>query len=205
MTGGEVHLWLVELDAEREPPAEPLSTAERERAERLRDPAAGRRWATSRWALREVLGRYLGQAPGAVALALGEHGKPELAGERPGLEFNLSHSGDLALVAVAGAAVGVDVERIDPDRDFLSLAKRALDGEAVEAIASSPEELRAAAFYAAWTAHEARLKCGGGGFGGPAPAPELTAVTVAVGGGYAAAYAVAGERPRERRYRLDLR
>lgn len=202
---GEIHLWRADLDPDHEPPAALLSAAERQRAQRMRDPVAGRRWANSRWALREVLGRYLGQPPGEVELALGEHGKPELAEPGTGLGFNLSHSGELALVAVAGTAIGVDIERVDPDRDFLALAKRALSAADMDVIASSAPDLRAAAFYIAWTAHEARLKCGGGGLGGPAPAAALTAVSVEVADGYAAAYALAGEPPRERRYRLDLR
>jgi 4'-phosphopantetheinyl transferase len=201
----EVHLWLVDLDAAAAVPDGVLASSEQERAKGIRNPAAGRRWATSRWALRKILGDYLGQGPGEVELAVAEHGKPELAAPGRGLEFNLSHSEGLGLVAVAAAAVGVDVEWIDPDRDFAALAKRALGPEALRAIESSPPEQRAAAFYAAWTAHEARLKCGGGGFGGPGPGPDLTTVPVAVGDGYAAAYAVAGERPRERRYRLELR
>jgi 4'-phosphopantetheinyl transferase len=205
LTDNEVHLWLVDLADVAAVPDGVLTGAELERRERLRDPAAGRRWASSRWALREVLGRYLDQAPGEIELTLGEHGKPELAAPAADLRFNLSHSADLALIAVAGAAVGVDVEWIDPDRDFVALARRALGAEDVRAITASPPQLRAAAFYAAWTAHEARLKCDGGGFGGPPPPRELTAVSVDVGGGYAAAYAVADRRPRERRYRLDLR
>ena len=201
----EVHLWSVDLDAAGALPDGTLTGAELQRRERIRAPQAGRRWAASRWALREILGRYLGRAPGAVELVVTEHGKPTLAAPSPRLEFNLSHSAGLALVAVADAPVGVDVERIDPDRDFLALAKRALNADDVEEIAETPAQQRAAVFYAAWTRHEARLKCGGGGFGDPRPSARALAASVEVDAGYAAAYAVTAGRPsRVRRYRLDL-
>jgi 4'-phosphopantetheinyl transferase len=205
---GQVHLWLVDLDAAGAPPDGLLSAPESERAARMRAAVDGRRWAAARWALRELLGRYLQQQPATVELALEEQGKPRLATTPPPLEFNLSHSRDRALLALApaGHPVGVDIERVDAGRDFPALARRVLDAADAEAIASTSPELRADAFYAAWTAHEARLKCGGGGFGGPPPSDRLTVRPVAVGEGFAAAFAVAGlADPRASLYRLDLR
>ena len=84
-----------------------LDADERERAERLAD---RQRWTVARAALRTVLAGELGVAPRDVAFAISEHGKPELPGSS--LRFNLSHSGDRALIALAsGVEVGVDVER----------------------------------------------------------------------------------------------
>ncbi len=205
---GEAHLWLADLDAAAEPPDGVLSAAERERAAGIRAAVDARRWATSRWALREVLARYLGVAGSAIELARGEHGKPRLAAAPAPLEFNLSHSHGRVLVGVAAAGqpLGVDIERIVPRRDFLALARRALGEAEAEAIAAAPQERRAGLFYAAWTAHEAHLKCGGGGFGVAAPTGTPGARPVDVGDGYAAAFALAAAGdPRGRLYRLDLR
>lgn len=50
----------------------------------------------------------------------GDAGKPALdpAAGLPDLRFNLSHSGDRALIAIAeGVELGVDLERITPKRD----------------------------------------------------------------------------------------
>ncbi len=190
----------------RQFPAGLLDGGELARARRLRSGVASKRWATSRWALREVLSRYLDEDPAAIALGRGEHGKPELASEPARLEFNLSHSGELALVAVSrGRPVGVDVERIAPRRDLLALAQRSLDSDAIRTVRAAGEGQRAAAFYAAWTRHEARVKCGGGGFGGPPPTAPLAVTQLDVGAGYAAATAVPGETaPAHRLYRLDL-
>jgi 4'-phosphopantetheinyl transferase len=162
--------------------------------------------AASRRALQVVLGRYLELPATEVELKPDAHGKPRVAAAQA-LEFNLSHSGELALIAVGGdVAVGVDVEREKPGRDVLALAARILAPQQVEAVRRAAPKRRDAVFYAAWVRHEARLKCGGGGFGGPAPAGPISVTDVAVGPGYAAAVALAGETaPQARLYRLDLR
>jgi 4'-phosphopantetheinyl transferase len=170
-----------------------LPGEERERAERIAAPESRRRWTASRWALRSVLGRYLGEDPAAIELRTGGHGKPELALAPERFDFNLSHSGDLALVAVAaGRQVGVDVERAERDRDFLALAERGLGPEGATAVRAADPALRPAVFYAAWVRREALLKCFGGGLGNPAPRAPAAVADLDVGEGYAAALAVAG-------------
>ncbi len=203
-----VHIWRAELDAPGWPGAERLPAAERERTAAILRPEPARRWIASRWALREVLGRYLGEDPAAIALRAREHGKPELA-ELPGrLDFNLSHSAGLALVAVTvGRPVGVDVERIDPDRDLLALAERGLDPEEAAAVrAAAPGTERASHFYAAWVRREALVKCLGGGLGNPAPAEPVALLSLEPGKGYAAALAAAGSQtPVQRHYSVGPR
>lgn len=188
---GEVHVWGAALDgaSARE---EELPAAERRRAEEIRRPGGRGEWVASRLALRDVLSRYLDVEPGSIRLHAGAHHKPELAGvESP--RFNLSHSGGLALVAVAAEReVGVDVERIEPHRDFLALAARGLGPDAVAALEALAGEERATAFHELWVRHEARLKCGGGGLGGPEPEGPIAVSELTVADGYAAALAVAG-------------
>lgn len=119
-------------------------------------------------ALRVILGRYLGLPADELRFETGSHGKPRLAAPEGELEFNLSHSGSLALVAVARREVGVDVERIR--------AKRPLG------------------FYRRWADREARVKCLGTGLTGAVP-PDSTEPAVHrldVGPGYAASVAFSG-------------
>lgn len=198
----EVHVWRAELDAPGWPGADGLPTPERERAVAILRPEPARRWIAARWALREVLGRYLGEDPATIPLRNGEHGKPELADRPDRLAFNLSHSAGLALIAVAqGRPVGVDVERINPDRDLLALAERGLDPEAAAAVRAATESERAAAFYDGWVRHEALVKCLGGGLGNPSPSQPIALVELDPGEGYAAALAVPGGRtPVQRRF-----
>jgi 4'-phosphopantetheinyl transferase len=168
---GKIHLWWVDLPA-----------------------AEGR--AAARAALRTILAGYLGEPE--PDLAPGPNGKPGLAKAAERLSFNLSHSGGLALVAVVpgDAEVGVDVERLRPRRDLARLARRWLPADDAAAVAAAPAAEREAAFYAAWTRHEARVKCTGAGLAGPAPGPEVEALQLDAGDGYAAAVAVRAGRGR---------
>ncbi|HVS99637.1 MAG TPA: 4'-phosphopantetheinyl transferase superfamily protein, partial [Solirubrobacterales bacterium] len=120
--------------------------------------AAGR--AAARAALGHVLGDYLGgeEAPG---LTVAPGGKSRLADDPGRLSFNLAHSGALALVAIApgGVEVGVDLERLRARRDLVRLAARWLPAAEAAAVAAADPGERERVFYAAWTAHEARVKC----------------------------------------------
>ena len=169
-----------------------LPLPERERAETFLRAEDGRHWARSRLALRRVLSAYLGQEPRQIEISLEENGKPRLA-EAVGLEFNLSHSGELALIVLSSPRpVGVDIEKVEPDRDLLPVAERALDAAAAERVRAAAPGERAAVFYEAWVRHEARLKCLGAGLTGPVPEAPVAVRTLDPGPGYAAAVAVAG-------------
>ncbi|HVV91296.1 MAG TPA: 4'-phosphopantetheinyl transferase superfamily protein [Solirubrobacterales bacterium] len=163
---GEVHVWRVEL------------------------PAEDRRGAARR-ALAAILAAHLGGAAEAE-LGVDENGKPRLARAPGRLSFNLSHSGGLALVAIApgGVEVGVDVERLRPRRDPVRLAARWLPAADAAAVASAPEAEREWVFHAAWTRHEARVKCAGTGLAGRAPGREVVAWQLPIDAGYAAAVAL---------------
>ena len=189
-----VHIWRAALDEEGWPQARELPAEERERAEGFLRDGPARRWVAARWALRRALSRYLDQPAAEIALTTDERGKPRLRdGGDDGLQFNLSHSAGLALVAVTeGRAVGVDVETIVPREDLVSLAERGLPAEEGAAVRAAAPERRAEAFYAAWVRHEARVKCLGTGLGSPAPPTAPAIAPVDVGPGYAAAVAVLG-------------
>jgi 4'-phosphopantetheinyl transferase len=155
--------------------------------------------------LRRVLGRYLGEAPEQIELSRDERGKPRLAAEPGRLAFNLSHSGELTLVAVScGREVGVDVEQVKAGRDLVALAERALGPEDAAAVRVAGEDERTRLFYELWTRHEARLKCLGVGLAGAPtwPSPPVAVEPLPVDPGYAAALAVTGDPVPVRRWTL---
>jgi 4'-phosphopantetheinyl transferase len=201
--GAEIHLWRADLDEPGWGPLDELPAADRNRAERFLRPDPARRWVASRWALRIALGRYLGEGPGKIELTSSSGGKPRLAA-RGRLRFNLSHSEGLALIAVGEEReLGVDLERVDPDRDLLALARAGLDPAAAEAISRAPAARRPEIFYAAWTRREAIVKCFGEGLGAAPRADPVEVIEIDAGDGWAAALAVAGEGiPTIRRFEL---
>ena len=169
MAAGDVQVWAVPLDEARvagQDPESVLSDDERRRAARYSLDAPRRRFVVSRAALRTILGRLLNVAPREVPLTYAGNGKPQLqAGE---LRFNLAHSGELALVAVAtGCAVGVDVERRRPVRQLDEIAERFFAPAEIDAILAVEESQRTEAFLRCWTRKEAILKAIGTGLGYP--------------------------------------
>ncbi|MBB4683788.1 4'-phosphopantetheinyl transferase family protein [Amycolatopsis jiangsuensis] len=170
--GRDVHVWRIAL-ARVLAPGDAygllggLSEDELRRAAQFVVEEERIRFLASHVALRQVLACYTGAGPRAVGLTY-DGGRPVLAG-RTGLEFSLSRSGGLALVAVAsGVRVGVDVEEVRPV-DHTGLAERTLTvGEA--AGVAGPET-----FFRYWACKEAALKADGTGLAGlPGPAFTLT-------------------------------
>ncbi|WP_051716394.1 4'-phosphopantetheinyl transferase family protein [Streptomyces bikiniensis] len=153
-----------------------LDDAARERADRLRQPAARALHLTAHALARTVAGAHLGVPAGELELTAtckrcgGPHGKPRPRGP---LGLSWSHSGDRVVVAVAaGAEIGVDVERIAPFAG--ETADRVLCGPERAVLAGLPESRRPAGFVRYWTRKEALLKATGDGLSVP---PELLHVT----------------------------
>jgi 4'-phosphopantetheinyl transferase len=145
----------------------------------------------SRAALRAILECY---TAGALEFAHGPHGKPYLRGA-PQLQFNLSHSGAVSLVAVAlDVEVGVDIERLRPMPDCLAVAGRFLTPGDASALAETPAVEREWEFFVRWTRTEAMWKARGIGLYGAGTAldGDWTVVPIDAGEEYAAA--VAAER-----------
>lgn len=154
-------LWLLDLAAPRDPEADLalLAPAERQRAVSAAVPDAGMRFAAGRAGLRRLLGAYLCVPPDEVPLRIGPEGKPDLREGEDAFVFNLSHSGDWVLYAVARAeAVGVDIERIRPGRDVDALARRVLSPGERAGFDALPEAARPLHFHRVWVRKEAYLK-----------------------------------------------
>ncbi len=204
---GIVDVWRVplrspELPGERLRAA--LSLDERARVARMKVGAEA--WAIAHGALRVILAHYrLGERPDQLRFENGELGKPRLERGR-GPHFNLATRGDLALVAVASdREVGVDLEREEDITDVERLTREYLSPLEAAAVGATEPARRHAAFFAAWTRHEARRKLHGIALEDAPPIlpPDRLVVVraVAVKAGYAAAIAAEGSawtvRPRE--------
>jgi len=190
-----VHIWRAALDEDGWPGPEGLPPEDRQRAEKFLRKEVARRWVAARWALRRALSLYLGRPATEIELELGEHGKPQLRDEERGLQFNLTHSAGLALVAVTERCpVGIDVEMIAPREGLVALAERALPPEEAATVRAADPSRQLGVFYTAWVRHEALVKCLGTGLGSAPPPSPLAVEPIEVGPGYAAAVAVADAR-----------
>lgn len=164
-----VHVWQANLrvrDAQLHTLSRFLSPDEDERASRFRFQIHRDRFVACRGFLRVLLGYYLRLSPEEIRIAYGPWGKPCLAEQvnPQALRFNLSHSQDLALFAIAiEREVGVDVEMVDKNVDWASIARQSFNPREVAALAALPTDRQPRAICALWTRKEARAKALGEG------------------------------------------
>jgi 4'-phosphopantetheinyl transferase len=146
-----------------------LSPAEHERAARFIFERDRRRYLAAHIALHDILSRYLPIEPVHLSFDLGPNGKPKLhqAPTPSAIEFNLSHSNEMALLAVThGHEVGVDVEHVREKFEFQEVAERFFTAKEVTAMRGLPSTLQRQAFFKCWTSKEAFLKAKGTGLSG---------------------------------------
>jgi len=185
LSPGELHLWKICIGCEGVPLARLwplLSLREAERAAKLGFDHHRARYVRAQAGLRMILSGYLGIEPEAIGFRYGEAGKPFLEDTFSCLEFSLTNSGDLALVALSpGVPVGVDCEQIRDRWDVVAIADRMFTPEQTARVASAAPEDRLRQFHIAWTALEAEVKADGRGLlGRHRPARHRPAVQAAL-------------------------
>lgn len=166
MSDGDIHVWLLHLDQAWATP-DRLSPDEQARAQRYRCRHARHSFVQTRAALRQVLGGQLGLPPLAISLEEGHHGKPRLAASLPRLEFNVSHSGQLALIALGRTPLGVDLEHLDRPLDWRELAPACCHPDELPALRQLPDREGHRRFLQLWTLREAYVKGTGEGLSQP--------------------------------------
>jgi 4'-phosphopantetheinyl transferase len=216
VNGDLVRIWLIRTDLPDRLLADlvtVLDDEERGRASTTLGAGNRRRFVVAHAALRIIVGEWLGTTAEQVRWQRGRNGKPELAGEWSAMHVNLSHSGELAVVAATESRpVGVDVQRLLPDRDSTRLAVRYFPPAEARFVAATAAPGGAAGrFGRLWTRKEACIKASGGRLaqglalpvhgtdvvehpGGPLPGPYLVA-DVQVPQGFRAAVALEGSAP----------
>src|SRR5919204_6259031 len=133
LASGEVHTWCVSLDVPSETSAglyATLTNDERNRSARFRFERDRQRFIVSHGVLRDLLGRYVGTEPAQIRFVSNAFGKPALSPEFGSrLNFNLSHSAGLAIIAIAiDAEIGVDVERTRTGPGYAEIARHFFSG-----------------------------------------------------------------------------
>lgn len=157
---GEVHLWRADLNLSA--PQLELARAimisdEVARADRMVTDILRNRRVAGQSILRDILSRYLGQAPHDIIFSHGERGKPSIQGSD--IQFNMSHTEDIALYAITRShPIGVDIEAIKTSKYHQGIVESNFSPQELAQYQSLPESEKLEAFFRAWTRKEAYIK-----------------------------------------------
>ncbi|MDO4231254.1 MAG: 4'-phosphopantetheinyl transferase superfamily protein [Lautropia sp.] len=154
-----------------------LSEQEQARAARFRFPHLQARYRSTRVALRALLAERTGVAPDQIRFVRTPRGKPSLdpAHGSP-LQFNLSHSGDSAWIAIGDQPLGIDLEVLGRKNRLLEdLIERVSTDAERQRLLQLPAhgDIRQLGFLLMWTRKESLLKGWGEGIGAETPLETL--------------------------------
>lgn len=179
----EIHVWVASLNQPNRSLAlldKTLSIDERQRAERFFFERDRRRFIAGRGILRVILGRYLDLPPRQIQFQYSANGKPYLSVKfHPCLiEFNLSHSSELALYALTcHRQIGIDIEALQPMPQAEEIAGQFFSENECTSILRLPKALRTKRFFELWTCKEAYIKALGEGLSHPLNQFEIAQIS----------------------------
>jgi len=171
---GELHLWYADStswadEAERFMPW--LSESERHRHARFRRSEDRLLYAVSHAALRFVIAGYLSVAPTEVEFDVDKNGRPSVSGLPDavgGLDFNLSHTAGMTVIAVvADGRCGVDIEFRRELKNLNEMIHFSLTQAERKSLSSENDSISSRQYLDCWTRKEAFLKSTGQGLANP--------------------------------------
>lgn len=169
LEAGQAHVWRIDLRTlgqDLNLYEDVLSEVEFSKAQKFYFQADRIRYACTRATTRRILGKYLHIAPGNLVFGYNQYGKPHLDDMKleRNLDFNISHAGNISLLAVVkDRRIGVDLEKVHNDDSLNTIAKRFFTPDEFERLILLPDALRPEAFFTCWTRKEAFIKARGEG------------------------------------------
>jgi 4'-phosphopantetheinyl transferase len=161
-----IDIWQFSLNETLAQSATILNADELSRAARFYFERHQRRFATARTRVREILGAYLGLPAATLEFTYNQYGKPEVINSQQ-LQFNVSHSGEIALLAIGKTfPLGVDLEQYSA-RPYIGIAKQLFSPTEQTLLKNSPSRLKPALFFHIWAQKEAFIKACGLGLSYP--------------------------------------
>lgn len=161
----QVDIWQLNLDDEEHNPQELihlLSAHQQNKANRLTNEQAKRRYIITQAQLRKLLAQYLSLSEKDVQLEYGEHGKPYIK-DYP-IHFNITHAHQIALIAICKThELGIDIEFQRKNLHFKEIINRHFHPDEIKQFSSLHESQQTQSFYHAWTCKEAYVKAIGMG------------------------------------------
>jgi 4'-phosphopantetheinyl transferase len=156
-----------------------LSADELARAAKFHFEKDQKKFIVTRGVLRTILGRYLGNKPDELRFEYTSFGKPLLATDRGhgAITFNLSHSDEIALVAVTRSRrIGIDVERIRHNIDVGQIANRFFSSDEIRSLDKLQVTDRPELFFQYWVRKEALIKAMGEGLSFPMEQCDVSSI-----------------------------
>lgn len=152
-----------------------LNSIEQKRAARLYFDKHRNRFIAAHAFLRTIISRYLkNKNPNALEFSENKYGKPILNNNQQNLEFNLSHSDDIGLLAIGKHHhLGVDVECFSA-REYLNLAEYMFSQKELLAIKNINANMQPLVFFNIWAQKEAFIKACGMGLSYPTQDFDVT-------------------------------
>jgi 4'-phosphopantetheinyl transferase len=169
----EVQLWRLDLAGLASGDSrwrELLADSEALRAARFQVVRPRHHFVITRAWLRLLLASYLQTDPKQIGFGTSNNDKPVLSPplDRSGITFNVSHSGEVALLAFSRKReIGVDVEQIRSNIDIEGIARRFFSLHEQEELSRIPASEKYTAFSRCWTRKEAYIKAKGKGLALP--------------------------------------
>ncbi len=176
----EIHVWRINfenINCDLTGHSKIISPEEKYRADKFHFEKDKTRFIIRHSILRSVLGRYLLRKPESIQFEYNTHGKPALKGNlyNTGIQFNLSHSNNLALIAIVlNREIGIDIEHINANIDYENIAIQYFSENEISELRSLPSQQQLIAFYNCWTRKEAYIKALGQGLAIPLSTFDVT-------------------------------
>ena len=170
LTKKHIHLWYIPLNIEASLDLlfPILSIDEQQKADRFYFKQHRERYILRKYALRQILSKYLTSHPKDILFVHNHHQKPSLQDNPDNLQFNMSHSNNMALLVIAKKhLIGVDLECLKPIENILNIANNFFAPEEISQFSLVPSQQKLKTFYKIWTSKEAFVKAIGYGLSCP--------------------------------------
>lgn len=162
----KIDIWQFSLQNQPEIAMSLLNNEEQARARRFYFPRHQRRFTVARAMIRTILGHYLGEKPEHISFEYNKQGKPMVA-HYSSIEFNLAHSGELALLAVGqNYPLGIDLEFFSA-RPYEDIGRHLFSPEEIKELSRQTQEIKPLVFFNIWSQKEAFIKACGLGLSYP--------------------------------------
>ena len=140
-----------------------LDASEQTQSQQLKSKLNQSHYIQTHGLLRILLAESVNEKPQNLSIAKAQHGKPYLP-DYPELAFNLSHSNNHLLIALAeNCQLGVDIEMIKPRSNLNGLVKKCFSETEAMYWQNLPEHQKIPEFFRFWTTKEAFVKATGRG------------------------------------------